>query len=130
MSEKSSKQQKNANRRPREAFSLRFMPSIALLGAIAYALAVLVALTGCGPSVTPAVTMRMQRTATSPKDASVVIDEQYVGTLAVVAARGVRLPIGEHRITVEKEGYFPYDELVTADRDDIELKVELQPIPD
>jgi hypothetical protein len=60
----------------------------------------------------------------------VVIDEQYVGTLGVVAARGVRLPIGEHRITVEKEGYFPYDELVTADRDDIELKVELQAIPD
>jgi hypothetical protein len=42
----------------------------------------------------------------------------------------VRLPIGRHRITVEKEGYFPFDRLVTADRDDILLDVKLEPVPD
>ena len=37
---------------------------------------------------------------TAPRDASVSIDEEYIGPLGIVAARGVRLPVGEHRITV------------------------------
>ena len=39
-------------------------------------------------------------------DASVTIDDQYIGALAYVAAHGVALPPGAHRITVEKAGYF------------------------
>jgi hypothetical protein len=38
--------------------------------------------------------------------------------------------VGQHRITVEKEGYFPWDKLVEADRQPIHLEVELVPIPD
>ena len=68
--------------------------------------------------------------ALSPLDASVTIDEQYVGPLAYVAAHGVILPVGEHRVTVEKSGCFPYDALVTADRAPVELKVVLEGIPD
>lgn len=104
---------------------------LAVGGTLAFVAALALALvTGCGPSVTPAVTLRVVRSPTTPKDASVTIDEQYVGPLNVVAARGVRLPLGEHRISIEKSGYFPYDTLVTSDRDDITLKVELQPVPD
>jgi len=114
---------------PREAFSLRAIAPVAFAGAVAFLLAIVLALTSC-QNLTPAVTLRVQRAATAPRDASVVIDEQYVGPLGVVAARGVRLPVGEHRITIEKEGYFPYDQLVTADRDDIVLDVKLEPIPD
>ena len=66
----------------------------------------------------------------TPRDASVIIDEQYIGPLGYVAAHGVRLPVGEHRISVEKNGYFPFDELVRADRDDISLRVKLEPVPD
>lgn len=118
-----------AANRPREAFSLRAIAPVAFAGALAFALAILLALTGC-QNLTPAVTLRVQRAPTAPRDASVVIDEQYVGPLGVVAARGVRLPVGEHRITIEREGYFPYDQLVTADREDIVLDVKLEPIPD
>lgn len=87
--------------------------------------------TGCGiGSARAAVTMRMSRTRETPRDASVYIDEEYVGPLGYVARRGVRLPVGEHRISVVKEGYFPWDQLVTADREAVRLRVELVPIPD
>jgi hypothetical protein len=99
--------------------------TLAFIAAIALSL-----LSGCGPAVTPAVTLRVERAPSTPRDASVTIDEQYIGPLAVVAARGVRLPIGKHRISIEKNGYFPYDALVTSDRDDVLLKVKLEPVPD
>jgi hypothetical protein len=92
--------------------------------------ALAVAGSACGPQPIPAVTLKMQRTPETPKNASVSIDEQYIGPLNVVASHGVRLPIGTHRITVEKDGYFPFDQLVTADRDDIRLVVKLEPVPD
>ncbi len=78
----------------------------------------------------PAVTMTMKRDATTPKSALVYIDEQYIGTLSYVGARGIRLPEGEHRITVEKVGYFPYDTIVVSDREPIHLDVKLVKIPD
>jgi hypothetical protein len=77
-----------------------------------------------------AVRLSVERAAAAPRDASVYIDEQFVGFLGVVAARGVRLPEGEHRITVEKVGYFPWDQLVVSDRKPILLKVDLRKIPD
>ncbi len=77
-----------------------------------------------------AVRLEVVRAAESPRDASVYIDEQFVGFLGVVAARGVRLPEGEHRISVEKVGYFPWDELVVSDRKTISIKVTLRKIPD
>ena len=76
-----------------------------------------------------AVPLRVERAADSPRDASVYIDEQFVGLLGVVAARGVRLPEGEHRITVEKVGYFPWDERVISDREPLFLRVDLRKIP-
>ena len=104
---------------------------LAVGGTLAFVAAIALALvTGCGPAVTPAVTLRVERAPTTPKDASVTIDEQYIGPLSVVAARGVRIPLGQHRISVEKNGYFPFDAIVTSDRDDVLLKVNLEPVPD
>ncbi len=78
-----------------------------------------------------AVTLNLKaRAGAAPRDASVIIDEEYVGPLWMVAARGVRLPVGEHRITVQKEGYFPWDKLVVADRLPIVLDVTLIAVPD
>jgi hypothetical protein len=77
-----------------------------------------------------AVRLSIERAAATPRDASVYIDEQFVGFLGVVAARGVRLPEGKHRITVEKVGYFPWDQLVVSDRQPIALEVELRKIPE
>ncbi len=77
-----------------------------------------------------AVSMSVKLSARSPGDASVFIDEEYVGPLGYVAAHGVRLPVGEHRITVQKDGFFPWDRLVVADREAVRLDVDLEPIPD
>lgn len=82
------------------------------------------------PSGRAAVTLRLNRGEASPRDASVIIDETYIGPLYYVAARGVRLPVGVHRITVQKEGYFPWDRLVEADRQPVHLDVQLVPVPD
>jgi hypothetical protein len=95
-------------------------------------LALTLAATACGAQQHggAAVTLKLQRSPETPKNASVSIDENYIGPLGFVGASGVRLPVGTHRITVEKDGYFPFDQLVTADRDDIRLDVKLEPIPD
>lgn len=66
----------------------------------------------------------------APADARVFIDERYIGPLHWVAAHGVRLPEGAHRISVERKGYFPWDRLVEADRAPIRLHVKLEPVPD
>jgi uncharacterized lipoprotein YbaY len=75
----------------------------------------------------PTVSLRMQGT---PAEASVTIDDEYVGPLSVVMARGVALPVGSHRVSVEAEGYFPWDKIVEARKDLVRLDVKLVPIPD
>jgi PEGA domain len=84
---------------------------------------------GC-VGASPTTSLRVKRAPPTPKDASVTIDDQYVGALAFVAARGVALPQGKHRITVEKAGYFPWDRVVEARQQPIDLDVELTRIPD
>jgi hypothetical protein len=95
-----------------------------------FALAVAGTAVACGPNVRAAVSLKVTRDKRTPKDAGVWIDEEFIGPLSYVAAYGVRLPVGEHRITVQKAGYFPWDRLVTADREPIALDVLLEPIPD
>jgi len=65
-----------------------------------------------------------------PGSALVYVDGHYVGTLAAVAARGLRLPEGKHRISVEKTGYFPYDAIVISKVEPIHVKVDLLPLPE
>jgi len=63
----------------------------------------------------------------------VVIDEERVGPLAVIAARGVALREGTHQVTVEAPGYFPWDRLVEAKPSEsrqIDLVVELVKVPE
>jgi hypothetical protein len=88
-------------------------------------------LAACRPNVgRAAVSLRVKRDPRTPRDAGVWIDEEFIGPLTYVAAYGVRLPVGEHRITIQKSGYFPWDRLVVADREPITLNVVLEPIPD
>lgn len=51
----------------------------------------------------------------TPPEAAVLIDEQPIGTLAMVQKLGVALPPGQHRLTVQADGYFPADLLVDVD---------------
>lgn len=84
---------------------------------------------GCVPPEPATVSMRMKGNV---RDASVTIDDQYIGKLAFVAQRGVALPPGRHRISVEKTGYFPWDTIVEVKEGDppVHLQADLQRIPD
>ena len=113
--------------RPRRG-GLRFASAATLVSVLLAATTTIT--TGCGPELRPAVTLNLVQQKASPADAAVYIDEEYVGPLSVVAGRGVRLPAGVHRITIEKSGYFPWDREVTADREPIKLDVQLEPIPE
>ena len=109
----------------------RLTPYVALLAAGVLALFLILSLTSCeGAAGRPAVSLSLQRGAKSPRDAAVIIDEEYIGPLGYVSVRGVRLPAGKHRITVEKHGYFPWDRLVEATTAPIHFDIDLEPIPD
>jgi len=87
----------------------------------------------CGGPAAPTAVTTSLRMSGSPPDARVTIDEQMVGTLDVVIARGVALPPGKHRISVEAPGYFPTDTIVEAkesDRTPIRVEAKLVPIPE
>jgi hypothetical protein len=88
------------------------------------------ALSACGPAAAPkTVSMRM---AGGPPNASVTVDDTFVGTLDVVARRGVALPPGTHRVSVEAPGHLPWDKLVEAaeGQGPVQLDVKLVPVPD
>ncbi|HMI84494.1 MAG TPA: PEGA domain-containing protein [Polyangiaceae bacterium] len=63
-------------------------------------------------------------------DAQVTVDDIPLGALGYVAAHGVALPPGRHRVTIEKAGYFPWDAVLEATDEPINLQVTLVPIPD
>jgi hypothetical protein len=96
------------------------------------AVAVLAVLTSCAPAVVPASSTVSLRLRGQPARASVIIDDEPVGTLDFVAARGVALPPGMHHVTVAAEGYFPWDREVDAKAGSlpIRLEVTLTPVPD
>lgn len=96
-------------------------------GVLAFALAL--ALAACGGRAAPTVSLRVTG---GPPTARVTVDDAYVGTLDIVKARGVALPPGTHRISVEAPGYFPIDRIVVAPEGGapIALDVRLEPIPD
>jgi hypothetical protein len=96
-----------------------------ILGAVA-------SLGACSPPgvpTRPTVSLRMRG---APARASVVIDEEPVGTFDFVAARGVALPVGTHHVSVTADGYFPWDRQVDAKEGaaPIHLDVALVPVPD
>jgi hypothetical protein len=93
-------------------------------------LAVFVALAACGPGGdAKTVSMRM---VGGPPNATVTIDDVFVGTLDVVSARGVAVPPGAHRVSVEAPGYLPWDRVVEAKEGagPLRLDVQLVKVPD
>lgn len=92
--------------------------------------ALLLALAACGPPPEPkTVSLRL---AGTPADARVTIDDQLMGPLSLVVARGVALPPGPHRLTVEAPGYFPMDRIVEAREGSgpVRIQVALVPVPE
>ena len=104
----------------------------ALRPIVAACLATFTVLAGCQPApipATPTVSLRMRG---APPNATVTIDDMLVGPLDVVQARGVGLPPGAHRISVEASGYLPWDKVVQATEGagPVQLDVVLVKIPD
>jgi len=90
------------------------------------------ALLACGaPGPGAAATTSLRMTG-SPADARVTIDDEIVGSLDMVEARGVALPPGKHRVSVEAPGYFPFDTIIEAKEGEkvVRLQAKLVPIPD
>jgi hypothetical protein len=89
-----------------------------------------VVVAACGPAKEPkTVSMRM---VGSPPNATVTIDDIFVGRLDLVSARGVALPVGEHRVSVEAPGFIPWDKVVEAKEGQgpVRLDVRLVATPD
>ena len=88
------------------------------------------AMIGCGPpAAAPTVSMRM---VGGPPNASGTVDDVFVGTLELVVQRGVALPPGPHRVSVEAPGHIPWDKVVEAKEGQgpLRLDVKLVPVPD
>ncbi len=88
--------------------------------------------TACAPPQSPAVPTISLRLRGTPPTATVIIDEEALGTLDFVGAHGVALPPGVHHVTVKAAGYFPSDREVNAEAGSppVRLEVTLTPIPD
>jgi hypothetical protein len=86
----------------------------------------------CAEPRTPSLPTVSLRMAGGPPEATVIIDEEAVGTLDLVVAHGVALPPGLHHVTVRARGYFPWDREVEAKPGSppIRLEVALTPVPD
>jgi hypothetical protein len=87
-----------------------------------------IALAACQPNYgdTP-VPLRMKGT---PADATVTIDDKWIGKLGYVSKHQIMLPPGKHHVTIEHEGYFPWDRAIDADDEPVVLDVALTKIPD
>jgi hypothetical protein len=103
----------------------RLIAALSLVGACAGTL-------GCPQSVPPTTSLRVFPADDAPKWARVTIDDQPIGALSTVAKRGVALPPGKHRITIEATGYFPWDAEVDAGEGGglVKLDVKLVRVPD
>ncbi len=84
---------------------------------------------GCGNEPPKTVSVRMRG---NPPDARVVVDDVYVGSLAVVQARGLGLLPGKHTLSIEAPGYFPHDRVLelTPSTPPTPLDVSLEKLPE
>ncbi len=95
-------------------------------------LAVWICVAGCEPAREPNRPTVSLRIRGGPPAATVIIDDEPIGSLEFVAAHGVAIPPGVHHVTVQARGYFPWDKEVvaTVGSAPIAVEVALAPIPD
>ena len=98
------------------------MRSLALLSAVALALA-------CGGAQKPRAQPSALRTIVEPTNATVQVDEQFVGSARVLSKRPALLKPGRRRVTIEAPGYFPHDLEVQIAPGITTVEVKLRPIP-
>ncbi len=104
-------------------------PSRSLSSALSTLAALSLLLAACVSAAPKTTSLRLKG---KDYEATVTVDDQYLGSFAYVLRKGVALPPGKHRITVQRLGYFPWDKLVEVREGDppVNLPVELVKIPD
>ena len=93
-------------------------------------LALTAVVAACGGAQAPAAKLISYRLVGEPAKATVTIDDQPIGPLEMVARRGIALPAGAHRITVEAPGYLPWYPPVDASTGPAQIVVKLVPVPE
>jgi PEGA domain len=86
----------------------------------------------CEPAKEPAARTVSLRLRGTPAEASVIVDDETLGSLDFVSAHGVALPPGLHHLTVKAPGYFPWDLEIQAKEGSrpMAFEVALTPVPD
>jgi PEGA domain len=82
----------------------------------------------CEPARAPPHPTISLRVHGGPPDATVIVDDEPIGSLELVAARGVALPPGVHHVTVKAQGFFPWDREVVAKPGSPAIVLEVAPI--
>ncbi|MFI5301798.1 MAG: PEGA domain-containing protein [Polyangiales bacterium] len=99
--------------------------SWAIVPSIAFTIALSMSSAACAPPKPPTTSLRLAPAADAPAEAQVTIDDEAIGSLAYVTKHGVALPPGKHRITIELEGYLPWDAVADAGPDGGFVKLEV-----
>jgi uncharacterized membrane protein len=101
---------------------------------VVFGIAASLAMMHCAPARVPVVPAVRLVFAGTPQDARVTVDDVARGTLATVAATGVFVAPGMHRISVEADGHFPYDVVVNVTArtkpNQVAIPVKLQQLPE
>jgi hypothetical protein len=84
-----------------------------------------IAIVACVASKPPTTSLRLVAGDDAPRWAHVTIDDEPIGSLDHVVRQGVALPPGKHRITIELEGYLPWDQEVDAGPDGGLVKLDV-----
>jgi len=84
----------------------------------------------CTPATAPRAPTVSLRLEGGLRQATVTIDDAFIGPFDVVAAHGVALPVGRHRVVVEAPGYVRWEKSVEARDQPVQLDVQLVPAPD
>lgn len=110
----------------------RFCAMVCALGVVMFSATVTAGCRVYGPGEQPEVKTVSLRLRGAMSDATVYIDDLYLGDFAFVQARGVAMPPGKHRISVVRTGYFPWDKDLEVREGDplVALDVQMVPIPE
>ncbi len=97
-------------------------------------LSLLVIATACGNEAShpkrEVTSLRFEADGAVARKAIVTVDDQAIGALDFVIARGIAVPRGNHRVTVEAPGYFPWDASLSCTERHQRVRVDLRAIPD
>jgi hypothetical protein len=86
-------------------------------------------LVACGGAQHPREKPAQLRVVAEPANATVQIDERFVGAARVLQKQPASVPPGKHRVTIEAPNYFPHDLELDMPVGVTSLEIKLRPVP-